>query len=200
MTNDSPLRAVAKPQDPIGLERGLQEPLYPEAGWTGFALYISPCAIRASNDPFTDEEIDAMEECARDFYGGCIEDIADLNTTGLFQMSTTFDYDLHYQTGANFNTTLAALEASMLEHLASMVGLSSCPQERVRELQFFESEISRFEGVSSLPLDRKDPHWGKHIAFLFWLASLVMLLTQFVSDDRFMCCLGREPNSDGINL
>jgi hypothetical protein len=169
MTNYPPLRAVAKPQDPIGLERGLQD-----SGWKGFDLYTSPCAIEASNDPFTTEEIDemAMQICAQDFYGGCIDDIADFNTTGLFQMSTTFDYELHYQTGANFTTTLAALEASMLEHLASMVGLSDCPQgrnlrnrrSRVRQLQLPRSELSRFEGVSSLPLDRKDPYWGKHIA------------------------------------
>jgi hypothetical protein len=174
MTNYPPLRAVAKPQDPIAMERDLQEPLDPDDEWKGFALYISPCAIEASNDPFTAEEIDAMKVCEQDFYGGCIDDIAEFNTTGLFQLRTAFDYELHYQTGANFTTALAALEASMLEHVASMVGLSDCEQgrklrnrrSRVRQLQLLESELSRFEGVSSLPLDRKDPDWGKHIAVL----------------------------------
>ena len=176
MTNNySPLRAVAKPQDPIGLERDLQEYLDPEDGWRGFDVYISPCTIEASNDPFTAEEIDAMKVCDQDFYGRCIDNIADFNTTGLLQLDTTFDYELHYQIGADFTKTLAALQASMLEHVASMVGLSDCQQGRnlrnrrvrLRQLQLLpEPEFSKIEGVSSLPLDKKDPYWGKHVAVL----------------------------------
>jgi hypothetical protein len=171
MRNYSPIRAVAKPQDPIGMERGLQVPLDSEEGWKGFDVYSSPCVIEASNDPFTPEDIDAMKVCDRDFYGGCIDDIADFNTTGLFQLGVPFDYELHYQIGANFTKTLAALEAGMLEHIASLVGLNKCEQGRnlrnrrlrARQLQLLsESELSRFDGVSSLPLDRKDPYWGKH--------------------------------------
>jgi hypothetical protein len=174
MTNYSPLRAVAKPQDPIGPERDLQEPLDAE-GWKGFDVYISPCVIEASNDPFTIQDIDEMKVCDQDFYGGCIDDIADFNTTGFLQLGTTFDYEIHYQIGANFTKTLAAAEASMLEHIATLVGLTDCQQRRnlrnrrsgVRQLQLLsESELSRFEGVSSLPLDRKDPYWGKHIVVL----------------------------------
>jgi hypothetical protein len=172
MTNYSPLRAVAKPQDPIGLERDLQESLDPEDGWKGFDIYISPCVIEVSNDAFTPEDIDAMKVCEKDFYGGCIDDIAGFNATGFLQLDTSFDYELHHQKGANFTKTLAALEATMVEHLASLVGLSDCQQEgrnlrnRRSLVRQLESELSRFEGVSSLPLDTKDPYWGKHTVVL----------------------------------
>jgi hypothetical protein len=175
MSNHSPLRTVAKPQDPIGLERDLQDVVDSVDGWKGFDVYISPCLVEASNDPFTPEDIDAMKICDQDFYGSCVDDIADFNTTGLFKLGITFDYELHYQIGANFTKTLAALEASMLEHLASVVGLNDCQQGRnlrnrqlrFRQLQLLsESELSRFEGVSSLPLDTKDPYWGKHIVVM----------------------------------
>ena len=138
-----------------------------------YAVYESPCIIKASNDEFTPQEIDAFEPCTTDFYGGCVEEAAILDTDSTIKiLDVAFDYELYYSVGSNITRTLAFFEGIMLEHISAITGLTECDNRRLdvpilvdRRLpeyhDFSDEELSLFSGLTSAPLDQVDTDIGE---------------------------------------
>ena len=138
-----------------------------------YDVYESPCIIKASNEEFTAQEIDAFEPCTTEFYGGCVEEAAVLDTDNTIKiLDVAFDYELYYSVGSNITRTLAFFEGVMLEHISSITGLTECDDRRLdapilvdRRLpkyhDFSEEELLLFSGVTSEPLDQVDTDIGE---------------------------------------
>lgn len=156
-------------------------------------VFVSPCQIAISNDPDTSPSL--FEEIPCNVTQFLCPDANITTPSGnpdtLF---VDFDYEIHYTVGADFNVTVEALEGAMLQHLASFAGLEDCPvpslsntfgQRRLdesstqnRRLQFFTTEEkAAIVGVSSNPVDIKDPNFSKFTRGM-WKPSLS---TQFGS-------------------
>ena len=145
-----------------------------------YDYYKSPCLFEASNDAYSPEKIDAFEVCQTNFYGGCHEDLQSLETSfpndDLLEVNILFDYELRYRNRANVTRTIQHLEGTVLEHLATVIGLSECDesggdrQRLRRKLQqarkdyihhFSDEQIENLLGISHDPLDSQDPDFGK---------------------------------------
>ena len=131
-------------------------------------LYISPCQIAISNDPLNPDTIVAIP-CNRTKFECPVP-----NVTAQSTLFVDFDYELHYTLGSNLTQTITALEGSMLNHLATLVGLDDCidanvtvatasgggNRQRQRNLQqpfFTPEEQALFVTVSSDNGDVPDP-------------------------------------------
>jgi hypothetical protein len=159
-----------------GLESGEEEEEYlyeEEEEEYEYDLYQSPCLQMASNEEISQERIANFDVCDTSFYGGCFEDVAAVEKMNkeedLYEMTIYFDYELWYKDGTAPRRTIQRLEATMLDHLAAVLGLKTC-ERRVQDSQgeyaheLTDDELDRFIGLSSTPLDFKDADFGKNAA------------------------------------
>ena len=127
-------------------------------------LYISPCQVEISNDPYTSIPYEDLVPCNLTYYV-CPSSSNDVAATT--NISVSYDFELRYKTGADLNITLTALEGSQLQHAASMTGLLECGAFTVTEsgsLRMLQtqdllttSEQDALVAISSDPRDAPDP-------------------------------------------
>lgn len=133
-------------------------------------LYVSPCQIQVSNDPF-DEPLDVLDliPCNLKEYG-CPGRQQDGPTVDI---PIEYDFEIHYDTDADFETTMKALEGASLQHAANLAGLLDCnPTETAVERQngnnlrrlnrylqslLTDEEKAALIGITSDPEDMADP-------------------------------------------
>jgi hypothetical protein len=126
-------------------------------------IYVSPCQIEVSNDPYKQVPYEDMTPCNLTSYE-CPNLRANVRRTAT--MSIAYNYELHYKMGSDINATLETLEGSQLQHLAYMAGLLQCDgisvsrigNDRVLESDSLLSskEQKALIGISSFPLDTPD--------------------------------------------
>ena len=167
-----------------------------------FDVYESPCTTHASNEEFSATDIDNFSACEETaFYGGCLYDSIDevqqrervvvspstmtltteVVSPPFHTLDVTFDYELYYRVSANATRAMALVSGTMLEHVASVTGLTKdngCTtddssgdsrlveanqdeQENRRSRLFTNEELDRFVAVSNLQTDYFDPDFCK---------------------------------------
>ena len=86
-------------------------------------VYISPCQIQVSNDPYKPIPVEDLVPCNLTLY-----ECPNLHTNVLSTINLTvaYDFELYFKTGSDFTTSLTALEGSQLQHVASVSGLLDC--------------------------------------------------------------------------
>jgi hypothetical protein len=127
-------------------------------------LYISPCQVEISNDPFNSIPYEDLVPCNLTSYE-C--PTARDGVAATANISVSYDFELRFKTGSDLDITLAALEGSQLQHAASMTGLLECgafsvtQSGSVRNLQTEDllttSEKDSLVAISSDPQDTTDP-------------------------------------------
>ena len=168
-----------------------------------FDVYESPCTTHASNEEFSATDIDNFSACEETaFYGGCLYDSIDelqqrervvvspstmtltteVVSPPFHTLDVTFDYELYYRVSANATRAMALVSGTMLEHVASVTGLTKdngCTtddssgdsrlveanqdeQENRRSRLFTNEELDRFVAVSNLQTDYFDPDFCKY--------------------------------------
>lgn len=149
-------------------------------------LYVSPCQIQVSNDPF-DEPLDVLDliPCNLKQYG-----CPGRQDGPTIDIPVEYDFEIHYDTSADFDTTMKALEGASLQHAANLAGLLDCnPTETAVERQngnnlrrlnrylqslLTDEEKAALIGISSDPEDTADPdisewmadYYGRVLSFL----------------------------------
>ena len=131
-------------------------------------IYVSPCQIEVSNDPYKQIPYNNLMPCNLTSYE-CPNVGANVQQTET--LSITYNYELHYKVESDINATLETLEGSQLQHLASMTGLLQCDGisvSRTENDRFLESdslfsskEQDALIGISSFPLDTPDSQQSK---------------------------------------
>ena len=147
-------------------------------------LYISPCQVQISNDPFTTVAFQDLVPCNATSYE-CPN--ARENVTATSELKVSYDFELRYKTNSDLDTSLAALEGSQLQHEASLTGLLDCGafsftrSGSSRKLQSAEllssSEKAALVAISSEPKDFPDPDHSTclHVSLLALLNVNVKL-------------------------
>lgn len=158
---NNPLRRRAKlePLNGIEDERGLQN----EDPFS--TLFISPCQIKVSNDPFEDIPYEDIIPCNLTEYE-CPNDNA---VTSRTELLINYDFELHFVAGADRDVTLDALEGAQLQHAAALAGLLDCGATAIdrgnnRALQaslLTDDEKKALLSISSAPADMFDPQYSK---------------------------------------
>ena len=127
-------------------------------------LYISPCQVQISNDPFNTVSYEDLVPCNLTLYE-CPDARDGVKSTA--NITVSYDFELRYKTNSDLETSLAALEGSQLQHAASLTGLLDCGafsfsrSGSVRNLQTLDllssTEKDALIAVSSDPKDAPDP-------------------------------------------
>jgi hypothetical protein len=158
-----------------------------------FDVYESPCTIKASNEEYSPQDIDAFAPCTTDFYGGCVEEASVLDNDDTIKiLDVAFDYELYYSVGSNITRTLAYFEGTMLEHISAVTGLTECDNRRLDVLvppveldldlvdrrlpryhDFSDEELLLFSGLTSEPLDQVDTDMGEEYQCVFVVCRTV---------------------------
>jgi hypothetical protein len=143
-----------------------------------FDHYVSPCEFRVSNDPMLDSDQDV---CDTTIYG-CVRDHTFLihAMDDVIQFPVSYDYDVYYKFDSpdyTFMDMVDFLEGSILEHLASLLGLKQCPpapisngrnrdgtgNNRNRRLEAFtEEQKAAFIAINSDPADNEATEYGMY--------------------------------------
>jgi hypothetical protein len=131
-------------------------------------IYVSPCQIEVSNDPYKEISYEDMTPCNLTSYE-CPSVRSNARWTA--NLSIGYNYELHYKVGSDIGATLETLEGSQLQHLAYMAGLLQCDGISVARIGHgrdlgSESLLSSQEqaaliGISSFPLDIPDSQMSK---------------------------------------
>jgi hypothetical protein len=144
-----------------------------------FGHYVSPCEFRVSNDPMlvSDEDV-----CDTTIYG-CVRDHTFLihAMDDVKQIPVSYDYDVYYKfdspSSYTFMDMVDFLEGTILEHLASLLGLKQCPpapisngrnrdgagNDRQRRLEAFtEEQKAAFIAINSDPADNEATEYGMY--------------------------------------
>eukprot|EP00545_Synedropsis_sp_CCMP1620_P005201 CAMPEP_0119008856 /NCGR_PEP_ID=MMETSP1176-20130426/3987_1 /TAXON_ID=265551 /ORGANISM="Synedropsis recta cf, Strain CCMP1620" /LENGTH=457 /DNA_ID=CAMNT_0006961265 /DNA_START=131 /DNA_END=1504 /DNA_ORIENTATION=- len=166
MSMFSPLRRRAK-LEPLSVdsERDLQD------GDPFSTLFISPCQIKVSNDPFDEVPFEDIIPCNLKEYE-CPRN--DISSTSRTELVISYDFEIHYASGVDLDATLDALEGAQLQHAASLAGLLDCGATAIsrgggaRALQASSSLLTDDEknaliAISSDPADVKDPQYTECI-------------------------------------
>jgi hypothetical protein len=143
-------------------QEGEEEPTY--------AIYQSPCTYRASNDEFLPEQIDKFDVCDTTFYGGCLEEPPATDAADIVELEIAFDFELWHRRRSSASKTLQHLEAVILEHVASVLGLNDCDDSGRRRMEsqhdLTDEELDLLVGISSNPEDFEDEDFGKFFLVL----------------------------------
>lgn len=140
-------------------------------------IFISPCQIKVSNDPFQDgDTAGAPDEdllpCNRTAYECPSDNLMNQSAAEPLNYEVNFDYEVHYVTGTSLERSLEELEDLTLQHLAVLADLFDCEgrtntkvEERSggRKLQSILEDQYRdaLVGISLEPEDVVDPNHCK---------------------------------------
>jgi hypothetical protein len=126
-------------------------------------VYISPCQIEVSNDPYQQISYEDMTPCNLTSYE-CPNVQSNVPRTTTMQIG--YNYELYYTIGSDINATLETLEGSQLQHLASLTGLLQCDgisvsrmgndRDLASDSLFSSKEQEALIGISSFPVDIPD--------------------------------------------
>lgn len=166
-------------------------------------LYVSPCQIQVSNDPF-DEPLDVLDliPCNLKQYG-----CPGRQDGPTIDIPVEYDFEIHYDTSADFDTTMKALEGASLQHAANLAGLLDCnPTETAVERQngnnlrrlnrylqslLTDEEKAALIGISSDPEDTADPDISEWMADYYGRACLFCV----VQCETHIICPLLQPNA-----